>query len=208
MGRWAIFAVSAFFVLCNTASAGAGTNQFPAGAEEYRQTLPPVGLISYCARNPKDCRAEHLGTSRFDLTPEKMASLIKINDAVNAQVAPVSDMDLYGEVEYWTIPNDAGDCEDVVLLKRHWLSALGFPMQSLRITVVLDEAGAGHAVLTVTTQQGDYILDNRRPEILLWRETDYKFLKRQSAWDPKEWVSLVRDEIGTKRSLSVASDNK
>ena len=210
MFRWAIWAGAAFLMLCQTGivDAFSRTNRLPAVAAEYRQTLPPVGLISYCARSPNDCRIERSGTSRVDLTAEGMAELTRINDAVNAQIAPIADIDLYGEPEYWAIPTDAGDCEDVLLLKRRMLSAAGFPRQSLRITVVLDEAGAGHAVLTVTTRQGDYILDNRRHAIVLWHETGYKFLKRQSPRDPRVWVSLVQDEIGTKRSLSVASDQK
>jgi predicted transglutaminase-like cysteine proteinase len=45
-------------------------------------------------------------------------------------------------------------------------------------------------VLTLVTDKGDFILDNRRDEILRWDQTDYKFLKRQSQRDPKQWVSL------------------
>ena len=178
----------------------------PVAAKEYGQTPPPIGHVAYCRRNPKECLAENTSMDRIDLTAARAASLIEVNTAVNAQIVPVTDNDLYGEAEYWTMPTDAGDCEDVLLLKRRTLHELGFPMQSLRITVVLDETGEGHAVLTVTTRKGDYVLDNRRNEILLWRDTGYKFLKRQSARDPKLWVSLVKDEATARRSLQVGSD--
>jgi len=175
-------------------------------AKEYRQTPPPIGYVAYCARNPVDCRAEETVVRPLDLTAERWALLIKVNSAVNAAIAPINDQDLYGEPEYWTVATDAGDCEDILLLKRRILHASGFPMQSLRITVVLDETGAGHAVLTVTTSQGDYVLDNRRNDIRLWGDTGYKFLKRQSARDPNLWVSLVKDEAVARRSIQVGSD--
>ena len=62
----------------------------------------------------------------------------------------------------------------------------------LLITVVLDSDGGGHAVLTVATDEGDLILDNLTSEVLPWHETPYRFVKRQSAADPSQWVSLRR----------------
>jgi len=38
----------------------------------------------------------------------------------------------------------------------------GWPRQALLITVVRDKRGDGHAVLTVTTDRGDFILDNQK----------------------------------------------
>ena len=93
--------------------------------------------------------------------------------------------------EYWTLPADAVDCEDYVLLKKHRLEALGFGPDTLLITVVLDERGDGHAVLMVRTQAGDFVLDNRRDEIKRWGETRYQFLKRQSAENPRKWLALT-----------------
>ena len=53
-----------------------------------------------------------------------------------------------------------------------------------------DRNGDGHAVLTVKTDKGEFILDNQNPEILLWSETGYHFVKRQSQTDPNVWVAL------------------
>jgi len=33
---------------------------------------------------------------------------------------------------------------------------------------VLDNQNEGHAVLTVITDKGDYVLDNKKEDILLW----------------------------------------
>jgi predicted transglutaminase-like cysteine proteinase len=48
----------------------------------------------------------------------------------------------------------------------------------------------GHAVLTVKTDRGEYILDNQAEDVVQWFETGYRFVKRQSQKDPNVWVSL------------------
>jgi predicted transglutaminase-like cysteine proteinase len=57
------------------------------------------------------------------------------------------------------------------------------------MTVVIDEQGAGHAVLMVRTDFGDFILDNKRDAVLPWQETGYRYVKREAA-DSTEWVWL------------------
>jgi len=94
-------------------------------------------------------------------------------------------------VEKWSYPDDGyGDCEDYVLLKRRTLMEAGWPREALLITVVRDRKGDGHAVLTVKTDQGEFVLDNQVQEILPWSETNYRFVKRQSQSDPNQWVSI------------------
>ena len=131
-------------------------------------------------------------TAHLTLSPERWNLVYQVNSFVNGKIAPMSDEELYGKPEYWTLPTDAGDCEDYLLLKKHYLQGLGFPSEALLITVVLDEKAQGHAVLMVTTDKGDFVLDNRRNDVLRWNDTGYTFLKRQSAEDPKQWVSLSR----------------
>ena len=48
------------------------------------------------------------------------------------------------------------------------------------MTVVLDEIGDGHAVLTVRTDRGDLILDNKTYAVKRWDETGYSFIKREA----------------------------
>lgn len=162
---------------------------------EYGKALPPIGYVQFCARVPgdDDCKVTGGNSNAMAMTPERWNLLYQVNSYVNGKIAPVSDQDLYGQPEYWAYPTDAGDCEDYVLLKRRYLEGLGFPAEALLITVVLDEKKEGHAVLTVTTAQGDYVLDNRRDDVLRWSDTAYTFLKRQSARDPRQWVSLNQD---------------
>ena len=162
-------------------------------ATEYGTALPPIGFVKFCTRSPGECMAKGGKPDKLAMTPERWNLLYQVNTYVNGKIAPVSDQDLYGEPEYWAYPTDAGDCEDYLLLKRRYLAGLGFPLEALLITVVLDEKNEGHAVLTVTTDQGDYILDNRRNEILRWSDLEYTFLKRQSSRDPRAWVTLMKD---------------
>jgi predicted transglutaminase-like cysteine proteinase len=57
------------------------------------------------------------------------------------------------------------------------------------MTVVLDEGRAGHAVLMMRTDRGDFILDNKSDLILLWHDTGYEFIKREGA-EGMAWVAL------------------
>lgn len=156
----------------------------------YNLSLPPVGYVRFCENNPSECSELSQNDDRVELTEERWQELDNINRTVNKEVYPITDEELYGRVEYWTYPKGKGDCEDYVLLKRRKLMDMGWPSSALLITVVLDEEGAGHAILTARTSGGDFILDNKRDELLAWYETPYRFLKRQSDTNPQMWLSL------------------
>ncbi|WP_119268607.1 transglutaminase-like cysteine peptidase [Taklimakanibacter deserti] len=184
------------------ARAVTATEQF---ATVYGKALPPIGYVEMCAREPKECQALGARKTRLALTPERWNLVYQVNAFVNGKIAPVSDDELYGKPEYWTFPTDAGDCEDYLLLKKRYLEGLGFPSAALLITVVLDEKMQGHAVLTVTTDKGDFVLDNRRNDVMRWNDTGYTFLKRQSAEDPRQWVSLTKKAPAHNGTVSAGS---
>jgi predicted transglutaminase-like cysteine proteinase len=100
-----------------------------------------------------------------------------------------------GVIEKWSIPTDGyGDCEDNALLKRKMLIDAGWPREGLLITIGRQKNGDAHALLTVKTSKGEFILADKTNEILLWTEwTDtrgYRLVKRQSQSDPNVWVSI------------------
>ena len=163
-----------------------------ASASVFSKSLPPVGYVDFCGRGEAECQFSGGKVESLALTGDNWEQLEQINRYVNTKIRPASDMELYGKPDYWTYPIDAGDCEDYVLLKKRYLTELGFNADELLITVVLDENNEGHAVLTVVTNKGDYILDNRRREILRWDDTGYKYLKRQSQPTSNQWVSLQK----------------
>ena len=55
---------------------------------------------------------------------------------------------------------------------------------------------SGHAVLTVRTDRGHFILDNLNEELLSWESTEYRYLKRQSSEHSGRWVTIeLRQDV-------------
>ena len=95
-----------------------------------------------------------------------------VNRRVNGKIKPITDKEHWGLVDRWEFPDDGmGDCEDYQLLKRRLLVERGLPRRAMRMTVVIDELGEGHAVLMVRTDRGDFILDNKTSAVLPWDQT-------------------------------------
>jgi predicted transglutaminase-like cysteine proteinase len=154
-------------------------------------TRPPVGWIEFCARQPGECAGARTAPRDFALSAEAWKDLVRVNKSVNKTIKPLTDLEHWGLVERWSYPDDGyADCEDYVLLKRRMLIQSGWPREALLVTVVRDSKDDGHALLTVTTNKGDYVLDNQNEDILLWSETGYRFVKRQSQSNPNVCVSL------------------
>jgi predicted transglutaminase-like cysteine proteinase len=155
------------------------------------ETRAPIGWIDFCTQYPRECAGGPTQPRDVVLSPRAWRDLQEVNTWVNNAIKPMTDMDHWGVVEKWSYPDDGyGDCEDYVLLKRRMLIQAGWPREALLITVVRDRKDEGHAVLTVKTDKGDFILDNQAENIVLWSQTGYRFVKRQSQADPNVWVSL------------------
>ena len=152
---------------------------------------PVAGWVRFCEREPAECVVDPSEPATVTLTAKLWKTLNAVNRRVNASVRPVTDSDHWNIVDRWDLPTDGmGDCEDFQLLKRKTLADQhGLPRRAMRMTVVIDEQGEGHAVLMVRTNEGDLILDNKRSGILPWHETGYVFVKREGT-DGREWVSL------------------
>ena len=154
-------------------------------------TRPPIGWVEFCIEYDPECKTKPSKPRDVVLSTAAWKELVHVNHSANASVKPMTDMEHWGVVERWNYPDDGyGDCEDYVLLKRRTLMQAGWPREALLITVVRDKHGDGHAVLTVKTDKGEYVLDNQTDDILLWADTGYRFVKRQSQSDPNVWVSL------------------
>ena len=154
-------------------------------------TRAPIGWVEFCADNPRDCRTGATQARDIVMTQAAWKDLLRVNRWVNETVKPMTDMEHWGVIEKWSYPTDGyGDCEDYVLLKRKMLMDAGWPREALLITVVRDKKGEGHAVLTVKSDKGEFILDNQNEDVVAWTDTGYRFVKRQSQNDPNTWVSL------------------
>ncbi len=164
------------------------------------RTTQPVGHYELCKRMPSECDPGQAASRPVELTRKLWKTMLEINHAVNVAVTPKTDYEIWGREEVWSYPQGVGDCEDYVLEKRRLLIEAGVPSGNLLITVVRQPNGDGHAVLTVNTSYGDFILDNLQPRVLAWTDTDYRYLKRQSTRNAGAWVGI---EDG--RSVAVGS---
>jgi predicted transglutaminase-like cysteine proteinase len=163
----------------------------PAGAMRViGQANPPIGHYEFCKTYTSECTASYADAGPMTLSEDKWRTLLDVNYTVNSSITPMTDQEIYGTEERWAYPRTVGDCEDFVLLKRKMLITKGFGPSDLLITVVLQPNGEGHAILTVRTDRGDFVLDNMRNKVMLWTETEYTFLKRQASDNPARWVKL------------------
>jgi predicted transglutaminase-like cysteine proteinase len=151
---------------------------------------PVAAWVDFCRRHPSECAVDTSEPQTIAMTPDVWRTILSTNRRVNARIKPKTDMEHWGVVDRWDLPDDGyGDCEDYQLLKRKLLAERGLPRRAMRMTVVIDDLGEGHAVLMIRTDRGDYILDNKTSAVLPWRDTGYTYVKREGQ-DSTAWVSL------------------
>ena len=191
--------MSALALLVFCTSAWASASQFnptqPYNARNmatFGTTSMQVGYYEYCRRYRDRCARAPAGTM-IELTRAAWSDIVRVNTKVNT-IKALTDMEIYGVEEFWEYPTTAADCEDYALLKRKRLNEMGYPLGALLLTTARDAQGGGHAVLTVVTSLGDFILDNLEQKVLLWSEARIYFLKRQSQRDLNQWVSLMNED--------------
>lgn len=135
------------------------------------------------------------GYIRFDLDNQAMNVLRMVNDKVNRMMRGATDEQIYHVADYWNAPDlhdgVRGDCEDFALEKRRLLIQQGVPAAAMSIAIVRTRLGEDHAVLVVSTYQGDYVLDNLQYDIRPWRKANYVWVSRQGPNDDLGWVSLA-----------------
>lgn len=182
-------------MLYGTSAANAAQPRGERFMQTTGRTSAPIGHIKFCDTHRNECSHRVNRAKLVKLTRSRWEELIEINDYVNGRVQPVTDQDLYKVAEHWTYPTTQGDCEDYVLLKSRILADRGWPKSALLITVVRDANGDGHAVLTVRTDRGEFILDNQVGAVLPWNETQYRYVKRQSEVDGRGWRRISDNRV-------------
>ncbi len=170
-----------------------GTIQ-PLAPQPFRVTeraSPTTAWVEFCRKLPAECQIDTAEPSTIPLTLAAWESLVAVNERVNTTIRAMPDREHWGVADRWDYPDDGiGDCEDIQLLKRKLLVEAGLPRRALRMAVVFDEIGDGHAVLMALTDRGEFILDNKRSTVLPWNQTGYTYLKREGS-DGLAWASLV-----------------
>ncbi|MDP4004245.1 transglutaminase-like cysteine peptidase [Methylobacterium sp. NEAU K] len=187
---WAALCLAGLGVGAAQAQTFASLPSPQAGAELQGAARPIAAWVTFCQSYAAECAVDRTEPARITLTPATWATIVSVNRRVNKTVEPKTDMEHLHVADRWDLAEDGiGDCEDFQLLKRHLLAEAGLPRRAMRMTVVIDEKGEGHAVLTLITDRGDLILDNKTNVIVPWHKTGYVFIKRESQ-DITAWVSL------------------
>lgn len=122
----------------------------------------------------------------------------RINSRINTTLQPRSDMEVHGLFDVWSLPLSAGltygDCEDFALEKRAALINAGVPASALSMAVVYTPTLQTHAVLVLTTDQGEYVLDSLAPAILPWAQTDFIWVSREVDGDAFRWAQVKAED--------------
>jgi predicted transglutaminase-like cysteine proteinase len=181
-----LVAMMAMFAM-STAATPASTNTLSmvTGAA----TSQPIGHYEFCQSHRSECGANRAAAA-LDMTEAKWDLVRFVNNLVNTTIIPMTDKEIYGKDEVWAYPTTAGDCEDFALLKRRILIQRGISPANLLMTVVRKPDGEGHAILTLRTTKGDFILDNLAQTVKPWFDTPYSFIKRQSSANAGRWVTI------------------
>jgi predicted transglutaminase-like cysteine proteinase len=167
---------------------------------EASPALAPFQHVRFCLRYPSECKSNPAESDRIDLNTQNSQLLRRINHEVNAEISPMIKTPGPELEAGWTISPAAGDCNDYAVTKRHELLGQGLPAAALRLSVVKTSSGIGHLVLVVATTSGDMVLDNLTEAVIPWQETDYRWLKIQSASDARFWYDVKAKNMTASRA--------
>jgi predicted transglutaminase-like cysteine proteinase len=167
-------------------------------------TFMPAGvLVSANRQTAENVAPVALAEATAPSQPSKPAFLDKsqmklvntLNRDVNREVQKANDFDLYGLLEFWSLPRVIdgkmyGDCEDYALEKRRRLLAAGVPAEAMSMAVAVTARGESHAVLLVRFESGDWVLDNLTPWATPWGDLNYRWIERQAPGS-LEWKKVA-----------------
>jgi predicted transglutaminase-like cysteine proteinase len=158
-----------------------------------------IGLMIPAPRDADYDAAPALAATAAEATPtvtmttDLWARVRGVNQQVNRSIRAVSDMAHYGQADYWAPQSggdESGDCEDYAMTKRHLLIETGVPSDALTFAIVRTSWGELHAVLILSTDDGDMVLDNLTPWIVRWDKTSFRWIERQMPGRPLDWRSV------------------
>lgn len=196
--------IAALALLGATATIEAGVIA-PPGTDsmaEGPRMKAPRGHREFCLSHPSECLPLE-EAEPMSMSPRDWETAWTVNREVNHGIEAKTDQEALGVEERWDYPGAVGDCEDFALLKRRRLIEAGFDPSNLLLTLVRMRDGSGHAVLSLRTISGDYVLDNLDDRILPWRRAPYAFLQRQSAADAADWLSIENGDASWARNVGV-----
>lgn len=163
----------------------------------------PRGFAEMCARDAALCaRGGTLPAAEVAVDSRAEHVLVrKINGLVNRRVRQRSDLDIYGNAEFWAASGIAkgaqGDCEDIALEKRNLMVDAGFDPTRLALAVVYHRQVGLHTVLVARVENRDLVLDSREPGVRIWHKTPYVWVSLEHMGEPllqseqPQWAMVV-----------------
>lgn len=171
--------------------------------ESHVPAAIPGGYVGFCLHYADQCELPKKAAVTTPLTAQSFQLLTRVNRETNAAIKPEDDVQHYGPADYWTIVTDGfGDCEDFALTKRKALIDAGLPVAALRLAIVLTPNKERHAILTVATDRGDFVMDNFSNQVLPWTAVGYTWLSRQDPKLPWRWDMLAADNAPSSPSAA------
>jgi predicted transglutaminase-like cysteine proteinase len=159
------------------------TSRMPAGDV----TDSPRGFRELCERDPSGCNLANQGGDTKGLSPAHVMSLLRsVNQRINNRILWQADKG----ADRWERPqgnNPKGDCEDFALAKRDELIGAGFSADQMYLAIGYMAKAGLHAVLVVSTEQGDFVLDSLNERIVPWYKTPYIWVMRETSVASTEW---------------------
>ena len=163
-------------------------------------TSAPFAFIEFCVRYSVRCRpSSELQTISVD--DNKLSELTLVQRLVNRSITPRPDPP--GTDLSWMENAKVGDCDDYAMTKRGRLLDSGWPASAVLLAIAVVPNGEHHIVVVVVTESGDLVLDNLRPNVIQWTKLPYRWIKRSSPYDPREWQVIAKHPTD-KRSDEIA----
>lgn len=191
------FALAVGLIVADSAAASPRNNPQRTDSPSAHLTIGPgifrpLGAHSYCRRLPAECQPHAAAAPRRVIWNKDSRLLLdRINRTYNNNITYRYDHHQYGVKDYWAHPTSGyGDCEDYAIAKKAALIAAGWPPASLLLATVISETGDGHAVLVARSNKGDFVLDNRYDDVMIWHDLPYKWLAIQSPDHAGNWRNL------------------
>ena len=171
--------------------AGAG-EAFPASESVFMQfgknALAPMEFVQFCERKPARCRPSNdLAVVAYY---SRRQELDRVQVEVNWRITPRAALPNEPEIP-WDDEATAGNCDEYVLAKRSRLLDIGFPSSTLLVAEGILPAGEAHLVLVVSTDRGDYVLDNLQPAVVRWDELPYHWVRMSTPQNPRFWRTVL-----------------
>jgi len=122
----------------------------------------------FCLQLGNECRTG--GKNVVAYTSRLRTVLASVNRNIN-RVMPA----IRAQREFLSFSPLPGPSEDYAMMKRTRLIKAGLPAGAMRLANVLQPNGRRHAVLVVSTSNGDFVLDSRKQTVMKRLDSGYSF---------------------------------